>query len=129
MADYQLGVGYCHAAPRLACISRRWETIWRPLCALYAHRDGELDPTSAFAALRDAYHRRIDRLLVSRITWKAIHANNLDDPRRSGTEFDRALCLAIERKRCRMGRVPGKGKKYAPRKRDRSQQTDQRPGA
>jgi hypothetical protein len=119
MADMRIGMGYCHVMPNVttsrAAILRRWESVWRPLSALHSHRDGETDPASAYAALRDTYLRRIDKLLAASITWKAIHASNLDDPRRTGTEFDRALCLAIERRRCRMGRRKGEGKKYANR--------------
>lgn len=120
MNDGLLGIGYCHAMAqphtpsRSAMIHARWDSHWSVAATIASKRDP--DPAQVFGTLRESYFRRIDRLLTVDISWAVIKAGDLDSPLQSGTEFDRALCLAIERRRCRMGRIAGKGKKYANRK-------------
>lgn len=115
MNDGILGISYAHttSAPGDASrIAARWTGYWEPLCVLQSKRED--DPAAAFRVLRDAFTRRIRSLLSANITWTVIRASNLDDPRVLGTEFDRSLCLAIERRRCRIGWSRKKGaKKHA----------------
>jgi hypothetical protein len=99
---------------RAAAIARRWMTLWEPLCVIQSKRED--DQAESFRTFREAYNRRIDHLLAAGIAWMVIHHGNLDSPLQTGTQFDRALCLAIERRRCRMNRRKGEGKKYAHRK-------------
>lgn len=128
MADHAGGIGYAHSMdlripiPRQPkkfdqAIVKRWLEIWEPLCAMAAARTN--DPADAFRAFRDGYNRRITTLLQASLAWNVIRHGNLDDPRATGTEFDRGLCLAIERRRCRMNRTKGKKRgPYAHRERD-----------
>lgn len=120
MNDGLLGIGYAHAMspPRTRTPSRestaiafRWISYWEPICVLQSHR--AIDPAADFRILRDAFTRRIRALLAANISWSVIRAGDLDDPRGAGVEFDRSLCLAIQRRRDRLGRTKGKGKKYA----------------
>jgi hypothetical protein len=114
MADHAargLGIGYAHAAPLSSRrVILRWQRYWEPRCVVEAKRRD--DATDSFYNLKLAYKRRIDTLLRAKIRWSVITANALDSPLALGTEFDRNLALAIERRRCRLGREKGKGKKY-----------------
>jgi hypothetical protein len=136
------GIGYAHAMPnegeiyysriddalcniaparqpkKSATIELRWRSIWLPLCVLESKRHAE-DPAEQFRIYREAYNRRVRALLAANIAWTVVGRSNLDSPLQSGTQFDRALCLAIERRRCRMNRIKGEGKKYANSKRSR----------
>jgi len=109
------GIGYAHAMPlarqpkKLATIKLRWDEFWSPQCLLAAKRED--DPADAFCNLHHAYKRRMATLLSANLDWRSITRSDLDSPLQSGTEFDRALCLAIERRRCRIGRVKGKRKR------------------
>jgi len=132
MADDPTGIGYCHAMPaaprqprRAKTIAYRWVTYWEPRCVVQSKRED--DPVEAFARLKEAFTRRLNKLLATGIAWTSILRNDLDSPLATGTEFDRALCLAIERRRCRMNRRKGEGKKYANRNRKSSKQGPQRP--
>jgi hypothetical protein len=49
------------------------------------------------------------------ISWRAILAGDLDSPMPDSEQFTATLTLAIERRKVRIGRVKGKGKKYAGR--------------
>ena len=136
MADDEIGIGqggigYAHAmmqpteifpaAPRqpkkLLTKLRRWEQYWEPRCVLECKRLENHDPADCFREFREAFDRRLRALFSAGIAWTVITKGNLDSPLQSGTEFDRALCLAIERRRCRMNRKKGEGKKYANRSR------------
>ena len=114
MNDGLLGIGYAHSMlpPRSspkesALISARWTTYWEPRCVLQSKRSD--DPADDFSILQSAFHRRIRALLAANITWSVIRSGDLDSPLRTGTEFSRALCLAIERRRCRIGWSRKKG--------------------
>lgn len=105
------GIGYAHAAPLgTRRVVLRWTTYWEPRCAIESKRYD--DSAAHFHGLKLCYKRRIDTLKRARIGWPAVRAGNLDSPLALGIEFDRALSLAIERRRCRMGRQKGAGKKY-----------------
>lgn len=92
-------------------IARRWLEHWSPLCAIESKKD--YDPATIFGELRFRHLLRSRRLLSAHIAWTSILRNNLDSPLTLGVEFDRLLCLAIERRRSRLGRKKGEGKKYA----------------
>lgn len=96
----------------------RWTTYWEPRVVVEAKT--HYDIVNGFHILKLAYKRRVDTLLRVRIAWSSIVRNNLDSPFLLGIEFDRALSLAIERRRCRLGREKGKGKKYDHQPRSRS---------
>jgi hypothetical protein len=93
----------------------RWQRYWEPRCVVASRRADDMDAVDAFHDFKLAYKRRIDTLLRAKIRWSVITANALDSPLALGTEFDRNLALAIERRRCRLGREKGKGRKYAHR--------------
>lgn len=131
MADDQIGIGYAHTMnpypfplrdrrePRNPeTIARRWDSRWEPECVLAAKRTD--NPVEEFSVLRFRFNLRVRRLLAAGLEWRTIVASDYDSPLSTGTEFDRKLCLAIERRRVRMGRVKGKGK-YANRRRSRRQ--------
>jgi hypothetical protein len=113
MADHTpglTGIGYAHAAhtspnqPRKpSTIQSRWDSYWSPRALLAAKHDLN-DPVNAFCDYHVSYRRRLRNLLAAKISWKVILAGDLDSPLQSGTEFDRALCLAIERRRRTLGR-------------------------
>lgn len=88
----------------------RWQRYWEPRCAIESKRT--YDPTETFSLMKLTFKRRVDTLLRARIRWSVITREGLDSPLLLGIEFDRALSLAIERRRCRMGRQKGAGKKY-----------------
>jgi len=88
----------------------RWLRYWEPRCVVES-RDSD-DPSTRFYELKLTYKRRVDTLLSAGIAWSSITSGYLDSPLALGIEFDRTLCLAIERRRCRLGREKGKGKKY-----------------
>jgi len=121
MADHAAGIGYAHSMgiarqpSRRATILARWNDRWKPEAMLRSKREAD-DPADQFAIYFDSFRRRMDTLLNGNIAWSAITKGDLDSPFQLGAEFDRALCLAIERRRCRMGRTKGAGKKYANRK-------------
>jgi hypothetical protein len=133
VTDYTLGgIGYAHAMPRhphpglaparqpkkQSTIQLRWESYWAPQCIVWAKREAA-DPADQFHIYMESYIRRVRHLINAGIAWTVITKSNLDSPLQMGTEFDRRLSLAIERRRCRMNRVKGEGKKYANRKRNR----------
>ena len=108
MSNEILGIGYAHAMPTRApralrpprdeiTIAQRWLSYWEARCASVSKFAA--DPVEEFSALKQTYLRRMRKLLVARISWTAIRRANLDSPLQTGTEFDRALCLAIERRR------------------------------
>jgi hypothetical protein len=114
------GIGYAHAMglhmpipprqPRkLATIKLRWDEFWSPQCILAAKRED--DPADAFCNFHIAYRRRMDKLLSANMDWRSIVRGDLDSPLQSGTEFDRMLCLAIERRRRTLGREKNKRSK------------------
>lgn len=103
-----------------------WTQYWEPRCILASKHTHE--PTIAMQTYRESYDRRIATLFRAGISWDMILRNDLDSPLQSGVEFDRALALAIERRRSRMGRVKGQGKKYAARNRNGSEPCPQRGG-
>lgn len=100
-----------HAAPLgTRCVVLRWQRYWEPRCVI-ASRACD-DPSTRFHELKLAYRRRIDTLRRASIGWPTVTRDDLDSPLALGVEFDRALSLAIERRRCRMNRRKGEGKKY-----------------
>jgi hypothetical protein len=118
MADHAAGgLGYAHAMrqpkqPRKeSTILDRWRVRWEGVSALNSKLAD--DPSELFSEYKLAFRRRMDTLLRANISWQAITSGDLDSPLQTGTEFDRGLCLAIERRRSRMNRVKGSGKKYA----------------
>ena len=112
-------IGYCHAAPlhppRRPCkqstIDARWRTRWEPWAALNSHLAD--DPLVRRALYKSIFTQRIDALFRAGISWAAILAGDLDSPMPTAEDFTAALALAIERRRSRIGRRKGEGKKYA----------------
>lgn len=88
-------------------IAARWLT-WLPWVMAEAKRTG--DPAAAFGEYKERHRRRLLTLIRAGISQRAIHAADLDDPRRLGTEFDRLLVLAMERRSRLLSRVKGKRK-------------------
>jgi len=108
------GIGYAHSAPLgTRRVVLRWQRYWEPR-SVVASRHAD-DPSTRFYELKLAFKRRVDTLLRARIRWSIITGSDLDCPFQLGTEFDRNLALAIERRRCRLGREKGRGKKYSRR--------------
>jgi hypothetical protein len=117
MADHATGLAYAHAMnlrlpvpiqpKKAATVRLRWESVWSPRALIASKRESD-DPADAFCEYHHAYNRRVRVLLSAGIAWSTITRSDLDSPLQSGTEFDRALCLAIERRRCRMHRIKGK---------------------
>jgi hypothetical protein len=111
----------CHAAPqhppRRPChqstIDARWRKRWEPWAALNSHLAD--DPVKQRAEFKSIFTQRIDALWRMGISWRAILAGDLDSPMPDSEQFTATLTLAIERRKVRIGRVKGKGKKYAGR--------------
>lgn len=99
-----------HAAPLgTRRVVLRWQRYWEPRCVIASrHAD---DPSATFHELKLAFKRRVDTLLRACIRWSVITGSDLDCPFQMGVEFDRNLALAIERRRCRLGREKGHIKK------------------
>ena len=108
-------IGYAHsmlsprATPPTPLILDRWNRIWLAPCAAESKKAD--DPADEFATLRLRHQIRVQRLVVAGIPWETIVAGNLDSPLRHPSDFDRSLCLALERRRSRIGRIKGKIKK------------------
>ena len=109
----------CHAArqhpPRHPCkqstIDVRWHKAWEPWAAINSHLAD--DPAAQFACFKAIHAHRVVALFRVGISWRAILASDLDSPMPSSDEFTADLTLAIKRRKARIGRVKGKGKKYA----------------
>lgn len=109
----------CHAAPqhppRRPChqstIDARWRTRWEPWAALNSHLAA--DPVKQRAEFKSIFIQRIDALWRMGISWRAILAGDLDSPMLTAEQFAADIALAIERRKARIGRQKGKGKKYA----------------
>jgi hypothetical protein len=70
------------------------------------------DPANALYQFRTLHRERLTRLLRSGIRLGIIKKHNLDDPVMGENLFEFSLRATMERRRTRMGRVKGKGKKY-----------------
>lgn len=116
-----IGIGYAHTMDlrmpiparqpkKSATIKLRWDEFWSPQCILAAKRESD-DPADAFCNFHLAYKRRVATLLAAGLDWRSVVRSDLDSPLKSGTEFDRALCLAIERRRRSLGKMKGKRRK------------------
>lgn len=92
-------------------VDRRWDH-WRPLAALISSQCHIADPAEAFAHLRVRHRSRVTDILNSGIAWVVLCRQGLDNPMVPDAQFESSLRLAIERRRSRLGRVKGKGKKY-----------------
>jgi hypothetical protein len=99
-------------------ISARWEW-WKP-AAITAARE-TTDPAAQFRVLQEFHRERLRALLGVSVSWASILRNNLDDPRLDGDKWRAIYLAAIERRRSRLGRVKGKGKKYARKRRTHPQ--------
>ena len=107
--------GLAHAAPPLhhrreQVIAARW-TEWTPWATMESRRHS--DPASIMFVLKTTHRSRLMSLLDARIPWPTIRRNRLDDPTMTGEAFEFQLRAAKMRRAVRMGRVKGKGKKYA----------------
>jgi hypothetical protein len=115
-----LYMGYAHAAPppvpekQSRWIESRW-LEWAPWCTIAARRSD--DPSGALYALRVTHRSRLISLLSARVAWDTIRKHHLDNPTDTTELFEFQLRAAVERRRTRMGRVKGKGKKYATNRR------------
>lgn len=107
------GLGYAHAMPpspapprqprKEATILLRWRSRWEAPSLVSSKLAA--DPPEEFSLYKLRYRRHIDTLLRAGIAWTSITRGDLDSPLQNGVEFDRALCLAIERRRSNMGRA------------------------
>ena len=95
-------------------VDRRWDH-WSPLAVLAAWSPQIADPANEFARFRVRHRSRVTDILNSGIAWVVLCRQGLDNPMVPDAQFESSLRLAIERRRSRLGRVKGKGKKYAHR--------------
>jgi hypothetical protein len=107
--------GLAHAAPPLHHLreqhfARRWQE-WLPWATIESRKHS--DPASQLYILKQRHRSRLLALLDARIGWPAIERNRLDSPVMDDAAFEFQLRCAKARRDCRMGRVKGKGKKYA----------------
>src|SRR5260370_20398363 len=120
------GIGYAHTmdpprSPRQpkdreSAIRERWTTRWGPWCAIDSKNDA--NPASHFAIFRQVHYSRCVIALNAGLAWTTILRSEIDCPLNSSRVFDAMLRLSVERRRSRMNRRKGYGKKYdKPRKR------------
>lgn len=89
---------------RALAIALRWSE-WLPSCSLYCRRS--FRHASALATLCEIHRLRCLTLFASSISWPSIRTARLDDPLATPHDFEQSLSHAVERRRCRMGRVKG----------------------
>ncbi len=77
----------------------------------------ELDPSAALAQFKIVHHSRCVAALNAGLAWTTILSSEIDCPINSNLVFDAMLRLSVERRRSRMNRRKGYGKKYDKRKR------------
>jgi hypothetical protein len=106
MNDGFLGLAHSLPAPVPHAVYR-WTSIWEPKIILSAKQRRE-DDLAPRAHHRAVYYSRIRALLLAHVSWKAIEAGELDDPRIDSDQFQKMFQLAVERRRARLGRERGK---------------------
>jgi hypothetical protein len=90
-------------------VEERWKQF-EPWMTMAARK--ELDPAAKLYEFKCLHARRLHTLLRARISWATIKDYRLDDPVITEDGFRVALAAAVERRRSRMNRVKGRGKKY-----------------
>jgi len=110
------GQGLAHATAsrplspaREATISARWD-LWIPRAIVIARADPAKDPIPCFEALRQRHRTAVLTCQAAGLPWTTIVRQALDDPQWSESKRARMIREAVERRRCRMGRVKGQGK-------------------
>jgi hypothetical protein len=88
-------------------VESRWQE-WLPFCTVEARRHS--DPSNHLHSLRVRHRSRLVACLSASLAWDTIREHRLDSPVVSDAEFNFLLRCAIERRRCRMGRVKGQSK-------------------
>jgi len=120
------GIGYAHTMDpprsprqpkdRKGAISERWTTRWEPWAA--AASKVHLDPAGRFSIFKNTHDMRCITALNAGLAWTTILRSEIDCPINSDSVFSAMLRLSVERRRSRMNRRKGYGKKYdKPRKR------------
>jgi len=98
--------------PDARIIAHRWAAL-EPFVLITARR--AMDPAAAFAFFKERHAEYFTKLRRAEVSPDVIIRHSLDDPVIPPMQFEWLLTQAVERRRTRLGRIKGRGKKYTRR--------------